>query len=268
MKYAFMSFSTPDLTLAETLDFAAKTGYAGIEPRIAADHKHGIAADISASARAEIKAQVAASEVEIACLATSCKYAEPSKHEEMHAETVRCIDLAADLGAPALRVFGGVIPEGVSRADSVRALVNSFKRLADYAAEKNVVLCMETHDDWCSPTQVAEVMSQVNHPAIAVNWDIMHPVIREESTMEAAFNILRPWIRHVHIHDGTPTSFLPIGEGAIDHRTAVGCLLEMKYTGYISGEWINWEDGYESHLPRELTTLKNYEAEILGAVKK
>jgi sugar phosphate isomerase/epimerase len=54
---------------------------------------------------------------------------------------------------------------------------------------------------------------------------------------------------------------LPIGQGAYDHRRVLELLQAEGYDGYLSGEWINWEP-YEVHLPRELATLKQYEAEI------
>ena len=82
--------------------------------------------------------------------------------------------------------------------------------------------------------------------------------------MDAAFEALKPWIRHLHIHDGPvsePFQLLPIGEGAIDHRRALELLYTLPYDGYISGEWINWEP-YETHLPRELATMKRYEREL------
>jgi sugar phosphate isomerase/epimerase len=50
---------------------------------------------------------------------------------------------------------------------------------------------------------------------------------------------------------------VPVGEGDIDHKTAVELLERMGYDGYMSGEWINWQP-YEEHLPRELATMKTY----------
>ena len=41
MKFSFMSFSTPELTLEETLALAERLGYDGVELRIEAGHKHG-----------------------------------------------------------------------------------------------------------------------------------------------------------------------------------------------------------------------------------
>ena len=42
MKYSFMSFSCPELTLDEMLSMAKEFGYDGIEPRISSNHRHGV----------------------------------------------------------------------------------------------------------------------------------------------------------------------------------------------------------------------------------
>jgi sugar phosphate isomerase/epimerase len=76
---------------------------------------------------------------------------------------------------------------------------------------------------------------------------------------------VRPWIGHVHFHDGSASldklELLPIGQGGIDHRRSVQLLEGMPYTAYLSGEWINWEP-YEVHLPRELAAMKAYEQSV------
>jgi sugar phosphate isomerase/epimerase len=90
----------------------------------------------------------------------------------------------------------------------------------------------------------------------------MHPIRAGRITMDEAYAIVRPWIGHVHFHDGSASldklELLPIGQGDIDHRRAVQLLEGMPYTGYLSGEWINWEP-YEVHLPRELAAMKAFE---------
>jgi len=174
----------------------------------------------------------------------------------------RSIDLAAEVGSPAIRVFGGTIPENFSRKKSFDLIVEALMKLKDYAIQRNVTLCMETHDSWCNPQTVADIMQIVNHSAVAVNWDIMHPVLSEEYTVEKAFELLKPWIRHVHVHDGLKSEkgleFRPIGMGKVDHKTAIKLLKNSGYNGYISGEWINWES-YKIHLPREILAMKNFE---------
>ena len=262
MKYAFMTFSTPTLTLAEVLATARQYGYDGIEPRLDAEHLHGIEVTASAAERAAIRRQVAESGIALACLATSLTYADPATSAAMRQGTHERVELAGDLGVPVIRVFGGQLPAGLSREAAIDQVITSLRAVADHARQRGVTIAMETHDDWRDPQHVAAVMRGVNHAAVAVNWDIMHPVNGGFATVAGAFATLQPWIRHLHVHDGNDgangLAFAPIGTGKIDHRSAVRLLLGLNYAGYISGEWINWED-YRSHLPRELATLKDYE---------
>ncbi|MCS7222692.1 MAG: sugar phosphate isomerase/epimerase family protein [Anaerolineae bacterium] len=265
MKYSFTSFSCPELTLPEVLALAKRIGYDGVELRLAEGHKHGVETDISSVKRREIKAQVTASGIALACLGTSCTYADPARAADMVAETRRAIQLAADIGCPRLRVFGGEIPTGITREQAMDSIVASLRAVAAQALESGVIICMETHDDWTNPDQVAEIMRRVNQPSIAVTWDVMHPVRQSHVTMDQAFQALQPWIKHVHFHDGVNRldkfELKPIGEGDFDHRRMVELLMAAGYDGFLSGEWIGWEP-YEIHLPRELATMKRYEREV------
>ena len=262
MKYAFMSFSMPEASLDELLKMARDTGYAGIEPRGGSGHGHGVEITSSTSERSTFKQRAADMGVAYACVATSCKFSDPTTSEENVEQARQYIDLAADIGAPVIRVFGGKLPEGISRDRASDLIASSLESLADQAEERHVVVCMETHDDWTDPNHVAAIMQKVDRRGIAVNWDIMHPVRTSGFTIEDSYTIVKPWIRHVHFHDGTKDRQLkPIGEGIVDHKAAVKLLMKAGYAGDLSGEWIKWEIPYEKHLPMELGTMKQYEAE-------
>lgn len=265
MNYAFMSFSTPKMSLTEILETAGEYGYNGIEPRLDAGHAHGIEVTTTPEQRDTFRNQAREKGITLACLATSLSYADPAKVEDMLRQTHVRIDLAGDLGVPVMRLFGGGLPEGLTREAAINQLIESLMSVADHAAQREVTIAMETHDDWCDPEHVAAVISSVNHPFVAVNWDIMHPVRTGLATIDESYDILKPWIRHLHVHDGVTTDgnlkMVPIGSGAIDHRRALQRLVQDGYTGYISGEWINWE-APEVHLPRELAALKAYEREL------
>ena len=264
MKYAFMSFSCPTLSLDEMLALARDYGYDGIEPRIEAGHAHGIEMDTGVRERHEIAQKARDSGIALCCVATSCRYADPSTAQKNIEDTLRCIDLAADVGSPRIRVFGGQIPNGVSREAAIDRVADSLRAVADRAQQRGVTVCIETHDDWCNPDHIAAVMQRVDHPSIAVNWDVMHPVRAAGWTVDASFAALKPWIRHLHVHDGDQVAgklvLMPMGTGIVDTRRAIERLPEIAYAGYLSGEWINWEP-YEIHLPRELETMKQYERE-------
>ena len=262
MKFSFMSFSCPELTFPEMLALARELGYDGIEPRAVANHAHGVETDATAEQRQTFKQQAEESGIAIGCIATSCMYADPAKAEANVETTLDFIDLAADVGCPSLRVFGGKMGEGLRRDDAIELVAKSLASVADHAEERGVAICMETHDDWCDPEHVAEVMERVNKPSIAVNWDIMHPVRTGHATMEESHATLQGWVKHVHFHDGMDEDgklvLVPIGEGIIDHQIAVKLLKADGFEGFLSGEWIGWEP-YETHLPRELAIMKQYD---------
>jgi sugar phosphate isomerase/epimerase len=267
VQYAFMTFSTPELSLDRVCAVAAEYGYDGVELRLDAGHGHGVEVAAPAAERERLAAVPAEHGVALAALASSLRFADPAQAGEVLAAGRERIALAAAVGAPCLRVFGGGIPEGIDRNKAVGTVADGLGALADAAGEAGVVLCLETHDDWCDPRHVADVLTKVDHPAVAANWDIMHPVRTGAATIEESFRALRPWIRHVHLHDGRTTDgelqLLPIGEGEIDHRQALALLLAEGYGGFLSGEWIGWEP-WETHLPRELATLRRYETELTG----
>jgi sugar phosphate isomerase/epimerase len=264
MKYSFMTFSTPELDLEGVLGAAVRFGYDGVEVRIDSKHAHGVELATGAEERKVIAGKVARSGVVLSCIATSCRFADPGTSDENVETARRAIDLAADVGAPCIRVFGGQLGEGLERAAAIDLVAAAVGKLAAQAEARSVVVCVETHDDWCDPAHLAAVLARVDCPWIAANWDIMHPIRRGGATMDSAFEALKPWIRHVHFHDGTlahPTALTPIGEGEVDHKAALMLLKEIDYGGHLSGEWIKWQP-YTEHLPRELATMKRYEREF------
>jgi len=261
-----MSFSCPELSLSEMLRSAVEYGYSGIEPRAQESHTHGVEFDASPKQRAEIRRAASNSGVEICCLATSCNFASPDSAPGHIEDARRAIELAADIGCRRIRVFGGKIGDGLSREEAIDLVAANLSGLSEQAARHDVFICLETHDDWCDPRHVARVMEKSNHPNIRVNWDILHPVRAGNATMNQAFEILRPWIRHVHVHDGVDNDqgafeFRTIGTGIADHKAALRCLKDSGYDEYVSGEWIGW-DLPEVHLPRELAILKQLEASL------
>lgn len=265
MNYAFMSFSCPQATFAEMLALAAQYGYDGVEPRAGGNQSHAVELAASAEQRASFREQAADAGIDICCLAAGARFADPADRDAQVAESLQYIDLAAAIGAPALRVFGGRIPAGISRETAIDGVVDAFTRLADRAGERGVAVCLETHDDWCNPQDVAAVLERVDHPAIGVNWDIVHPLRTEGWTLADAYGALRPWIRHVHVHDmflaPDRLDYTAFGTGDVDHKQALKLLRSGGYDGYLSGEWINWEPP-DVHLPREIATLRGYEREI------
>ncbi len=228
MKYAFMSFSCPELTLNEMLALAQRLGYNGIEPRLSSGHRHGIESTLAPAARRTARRQVEDSGIALCCLATGARLADPAAT----AENIGAVERAVRAGRgcrlrPAAGIRGrtGPRPQPQCGGRSPGRGICAALAAEAAAAGRHPVSGIRRLDD---PAHVATVMHRANHPAVAVNWDIMHPVRQSGYTMDNAYHALKPWIRHVHFHDGVDVAgelqLRPVGTGAIDHRRAVpGC---------------------------------------------
>ena len=264
MKLSYMSFSCPEATLEEFVGYAQKYEYEGVEPRAEASHNHGVEADATPAQRAEIKKFFEDSGIVPCCVATSRKYALPQGPElrESIETTRKLIDLAADVGSTRIRVFGGVPPEGLSMADAIQTVGESLGELGPYAAERGVTICLETHDAFSKATDCIAAIHIADSPAVAANWDIMHPYSKG-MTIDEAYDALKGKIEHCHIHDGTyaekggRATLALMGEGDIPYPRAIELLEQEGFEGYLSGEWIKaWHP--DEILPHDAKVLRSY----------
>lgn len=263
MNYAFMSFSCPEADLKTALKTAEDLGYSGFEPRVDSGHRHGIELTMDANARREVRAVAEESPVRLCCLATSVRLAGKSTLKQNMEDARRAIELCSDLGIPRIRIFGGPVEEDDTYTDAIERMAEALTRLSDEIAEANVTLCLETHDHWCDPQHVAAVMGRCGGKHVGVNWDVMHTRLAAHFSEEESVAVLVPYIKHVHIHGGTyipKLSFSPIGTGAIDHRAVLRELMRIGYDGYLSGEWIGWDE--PDYLRTEIATMHRYEEEL------
>ncbi len=261
MRISFMTFACPTWPLAEVLAAARKYGYDGVEPRFDAKHNHGIEPTATPAQRAEARKAFADSGIACCCLATSLQFI----GEQAVTDAPARIDLAADVGAPGLRVFCGPIPKGqqMSLDDVVARVADNLLKVADYAKQRNVEIWIETHDTVRHGKPVGQIIDRCNHPFILANYDVMHPYCNGEP-LETTTHALHGKVRHTHFHDAAPPGVAPcaphqktdgfnivhIGEGTLPLPQIIRFLRAENYQGFLSGEW------FESLGPAEVTLPK------------
>lgn len=262
MRYLFNSFSLPDHDLPALLRAALRYGYAGLEIRTDKGQAHHIEVDSDRAFRADVRDQIQASGLAVDCLCLSTQISDPTQQGEVLQQVSRRMDLASDIGVPLVRVFGGPFPDTFSRQRARNNLIDVLRQLADHGRRRDVVVCLETHDQWTEPAELAEIMTSVAHPYAALIWDVLHTGRGSGASLADAYRTLRPWIRHVQMHDALlrldRLEFRPIGQGDIDHLELLALLGGGGYGGAVAGEWMNWEPG-EIHLPREIAQMRRYE---------
>lgn len=263
MKFSFMSFSCPEASLVEMLEYARKYGYEGVEPRSQAQHNHGIELETNSKKRKEIRKMFQDNGIECACLATSIRYCFADDEKRRYAiETTKAfIDLASDIGTKRIRVFGGIPDKEMSIDEAIKIAGDCLGVVAEYAEKNRIFLCLETHDFFSRADAVSQTVKIADSPYVRVNWDIMHPFTKG-MTIKEAFDQVKNFVEHCHVHDGVydadrNVKLVLMGDGEIPYKEAIMLLEEISYQGYLSGEYINaWEP--DVVLPHDIKILRSY----------
>src|SRR5580765_621192 len=118
MKISFSTLACPDWTMPQIMEIAANSGYDGIELRfVEGEDSLWKLAAFSATQLAATRRAFTDRGLTVACVDTSCRFHSPDAKERAAAieEGARMSDLAAELGAPGIRVFGDTIQPGANR---------------------------------------------------------------------------------------------------------------------------------------------------------
>ncbi|RII15952.1 fructoselysine 3-epimerase [Streptomyces sp. YIM 130001] len=181
-----------------------------------------------------LRTGLAAAGLHLVCLASYVQVAaDRTDVTENLAEHLR---LAAGLGAPAVRVFGG----GADRPDGRRdRAIRALASVTGLAGQLGVDVLLETHDEFLTGAQIADVLEAVGAPEAGAVWDAVNPW-RAGEAPERTAALLAPWLRHVQLKDvGAPTDLRPVlpGQGVLPLADVVGHLHRLGYEGWISLEW-------------------------------
>ena len=154
------------------------------------------------------------------------------------------IDLASDMEAPAVRIFGGAILSGLSHAAAATRAGERLRELGRHAEGKGVKVLFETHDDWLRPDLVRRVIEHANHPDVRVLWDVHHPFRIAGIPVADVWKTLGPWVEGVDIKDSRvdPSArlgyrFVKLGDGDVPIVEALTLLKRANYQGWLNFEW-------------------------------
>jgi sugar phosphate isomerase/epimerase len=170
------------------------------------------------------------------------------------------LQLALDLGSPAIRVDTVQPPdvlEGKEREQCRKRIVRQWKRCAQAAEDAGIRMVWEFEPGFIfnKPSEVVQMVEEVNHPNFKVMFDTCHAYMcavvgaRQHGRKEtlrggvAAFaRKLKGQIGHVHLIDSDGTlhgdetsTHRPFGEGKIDFDKAIPAIVED--AGYHSEWW-------------------------------
>ena len=186
-KLAFATLGCPNWDLPTIARRAAEYGYDGVELRgVAGQH---ISPDLTLPQRQQTRRLFSDSGVEIAALMAYTRFAAATEAADQRAQEetlIRFIELAADLGAPVVRTFGGDVPSDGDWAGAVARVAESLNNCAPAAEDHGVAIALETHDAFSRGAGVADVLAVTPSPAVGALWDLLHPYRHGESPEDTA----------------------------------------------------------------------------------
>jgi len=256
MKLCFSTLGCPDWTISQVAEKGAAYGFDGVELKIMGD-KH-IDPALSKAERKQIKEMFASVGLAIPTISGYTIFnGNDDNHLTANYEAaLRNGELAADLGAPYLRIF----PGGPITAKGVETL----RRACDAIHNMGVTAIMEIHTvPYRTGKDMAQLLSAVNSPGLKVLWDVGHS-LAENETLEDSWKYVGADVRHVHIkdHDANDNQCLQ-GEGTFPTAQVVKLLQDKGFDGYYS---LEWEKSWKPELQEPEIALPQY-VEYMRGIK-
>lgn len=240
-KLCFSSAAAPQWSAAELIKAAVRHGCAGVELVAGAGGKHGAELGAKTDKLRDVRAGFSDAGIGIACLGTPVSFhaADAGARAAALEELKRYIDVAEELAAPYVRVFGGDIPAEIEVAGAADYISDCLAEAAAFAEERTATVLVETFGTFRNSRFLREIVKQVYSSRLQALWNVPETV-RGLEPVEDTFDALCDHIRHVHLADyeyfEERTAVAPalFGKGFVPIGQAVATLRAGEYRGYLA----------------------------------
>jgi sugar phosphate isomerase/epimerase len=129
------------------------------------------------------------------------------------------LDFAAGVGASRIVFHPGFDPWRYARAPEswLNNSLEFWPPLIERAARENILLCLENIFD-TRPDPLVDLLQTLDTPYLRHCFDIGHWFLFSKTPLNQWFDLLGPYLSHLHLHDnrGRGDDHCPIGKGKID----------------------------------------------------
>jgi len=266
LRLSTSTLGCPGWTLAQIIENATAMGFDAVDFRGLLD-----ALDITTTTEfttdlATTKLRLADAGLAVSGIAISARYAleDGDALSANFDETRRNMELAAELEAPVIRVYGGRMPAGHTVETILPALTENLRKIGDEAEAYGVTLALETHDDWTDSVVFGRLMREVDHPRVRVLWDLHHPYRTNGEAAATTYGNIGAFTASTHVKDSVPTEdgghqYVFLGEGDVPLQEMLGLLVDGGYGGYAI---LEWEKRWIPSLPEPEEAFPQYVAKM------
>jgi sugar phosphate isomerase/epimerase len=267
VKFAICNEIYQGWKLEDAFSHAAKAGYSGVE--IAPFTLANSVNEISAAERTRIRDLAQRTGIEIVGLhwllvkpeGLCLNHTDVSIRERTAKYFVELVDCCADFGG-SIMVVGSpkqrnILP-GVTSQQAWEWTATTFRDAVKRAEDRGVTICFEP----LSPAETnfintaaeaIDFVKRFNSPAFQIILDVKAMCSEAKSIPQI---IRESWPHFAHFHANDKNLKGP-GFGEVDFKPIASSLREVGYTGYVSVEVFNFEEGAEVIASKSLSYMKS-----------
>ena len=146
-----------------------------------------------------------------------------------------CVDIAAELDAECMSMRSGRKPEGLTFEQAMRRLVEGVEDVLLYAAERDVVVSIESEPEMLVDTlgRFERLLHLFDSPRLMLTLDVGHVFCNDELPLASQLDRWKEKIANMHISDIRVGKHrhLPFGEGQIGFPLVLDAIAATGYRG-------------------------------------
>lgn len=244
LNYCFSTIGCPNATWEEAARIAASHHFAGVELRALRgriDLPTLLAEEFGTPER--MAAALSKSDLRVVALDSSMQLL--GAQEEHRREVERLAEWADALGVPFVRVFDGDASPGRSNEEMRTAMISELELWAEVRDRKQFKcdLMIETHGVFSDPESWLHLAAEATTD-LHLLWDTCHTWNRCGVAPTSHWEMLKPWVRHIHVKDAVRDSaahkglrYVLPGKGDFPIHPLLAALKRDRFTGPVSLEW-------------------------------
>lgn len=225
------------------LDIAARAGADGVEIWGRPDH---IRYPLDSAQIREVREHAESLALEICCLGSYFQAGAATEYAGVKLDARNQVRLARELGTSMIRIWAGTASRAATPPETARKVIEDIRVFADHAADARIQVVLERHhgsltEGWDG---VKELLSEIAHPDVFLNWQIVGGEDEEELATRgvADYTALLPLSRHAHMHNYTAMDDgslkrCYLDAGIVDYKGLASVARTAGYRGYFMVEF-------------------------------
>ena len=247
MKAAFSSIAFPGWTLEQIAEYAGRLEYDGVELRSFGFGSTDLPSDPTLTSPAKIEQMFERAGTRVCCIASGASFDRPVKppivglafgdYEQPVREARRLVDLASNIEAPMVRVYGFKMHGRESRKTAIRRIAKRLAMVVDHSRNRGVRVVLENGGSFETAEQMAELIEQANvDNLLGAAYSIAVGQQRDEDIAKV-LDVLGDRLLSVKIRDHVDGQPCVAGQGQLDVTGTLQTLANRGFGGWVVFEY-------------------------------